>query len=102
MNVQTPLVKLGEEVVFHVELEAEPKAQVNVDFAIHFMKANGSLNKKVFKLRKFEMDEGGKKTLTRKHRIEQLSTRKIYAGKHGISLIINGRESAIADFEVVF
>jgi 3-methyladenine DNA glycosylase AlkC len=101
-NIEKPSILLGSELSFSFTITADSGSLLNIDYAIHFMKSNGRLSRKVFKLRKFEMTSGGKKTLTKKHRIEQLSTRKIYAGIHGVSLIINGEESERIDFEVVF
>lgn len=102
LQIKTPIVQLGSELEMELAISCDPESELNVDYAIHFMKANGQLSKKVFKLSKFKMGEAGEKTLKKKHRIEQLSTRKIYAGRHGLSFIVNGEETQVLDFDVIF
>ena len=71
-----------------------------VDFAIHYIKANGKPKAKVYKWCKIELGAAQEKTLSKKVNLANLSTRTHYAGTHRIDIIINGQWSHLATFEL--
>jgi len=71
-----------------------------IDFAVHYIKANGKPRPKVFKWCQVELDGSEKKTLTKKLNLANLSTRTHYAGKHRVDIIINGQWSYLGIFEL--
>ena len=71
-----------------------------IDYVIHFMKANGKLAPKVFKLSKKTIKKGELLHLTKKHAFRPISTRKHYPGHHRLGLQINGQVLAEVDFEL--
>jgi len=79
--------------------ETEPSI-IRVEFAMFYVKANGKLSKKVFKLREKEY-EPGSYHIVRKYGFVNMSTRKIYPGEHFISIIVNGIEKAKQRIEVL-
>lgn len=79
---------------------AEP-ARVVVDYGLHHVRASGRVSRTVFTLRTLRLGPGEEVTLRRRHRIEQLSVRRHYAGPHVLDLQCNGVVVASAPFELV-
>jgi 3-methyladenine DNA glycosylase AlkC len=69
-----------------------------IDYAIHHMKADGSLTPKVFKWKTVLLAAGDGFALERRHAMRPITTRRYYAGEHRISVLINGTEMASAPF----
>lgn len=74
---------------------------VLVDLRLHFVKANGELYPKVFKLGTAELLPGGSKTFKKSVSIQQLSTRTHYPGEHLVEAQVNGKAIKIGTFDVV-
>ncbi|MCP4415599.1 MAG: hypothetical protein GY805_03190 [Chloroflexi bacterium] len=72
-----------------------------IDYIVHFMKANGKQAPKVFKIAKKTIAPGETITLTKKHALQQRSTRKHYSGKHSLEVQINGVGYTRTDFMLV-
>jgi 3-methyladenine DNA glycosylase AlkC len=71
-----------------------------VDFAVHYIKANGGIRPKVFKWCQIELGASGEKTLSKKLNLTNLSTRTHYAGAHRVDIIINGQWSYLGTFDL--
>ncbi len=85
-------VTIGDALLFDVEIEAKYDTKLLVDYIIHFKTKLGTFSPKVHKLKKFELKEGEKITLKKKHPFKaNMSTRTHYEGEHKIELQINGR-----------
>ncbi|MCG3217461.1 MAG: DNA alkylation repair protein [Candidatus Heimdallarchaeota archaeon] len=95
-----PEVVIGEQFSFSFELSSVKKQKLMIDYRIYYMKANGKLAGKVFKLRKFVLKKDEKKTIIKKHSFRQMSTRKHYPGEHKIELIVNGESLIVKEFKV--
>lgn len=93
-------VPIGGEVsfTFTVTLLEKKPQQVRMEYKIHFVKAGGYTSPKVFQIGTYDMQPGAELSINRKHRVADLTTRKHYAGKHTIVVVINGKEHAAADF----
>ncbi|MDQ7003958.1 MAG: hypothetical protein Q9N67_03125 [Ghiorsea sp.] len=61
------------------------------------MKANGKTSAKVFKIAESNYKETSKH-ITKTFSFKPISTRKYYAGKHQLSLIINGQTLVSQNF----
>jgi 3-methyladenine DNA glycosylase AlkC len=85
-------VKIGETLRFSFDLiGASAKTQtLLVDYAVHFVKANGTTAPKVFKLSSVTLPPKGTVSLRSSVSFRQLTTRKHYAGLHEVELSING------------
>ncbi len=89
--VQSSTVKVGEALVFTVELEALEEVNLLVDYVIHFCTKKGTLSPKVHKLKKFSMQKGEKRLLAKRHLFKaNMSTRTLHAGEHLLEVQING------------
>jgi 3-methyladenine DNA glycosylase AlkC len=90
---------IGENVCFSFDLALKEKSRVRLEYAIFYIKAKGQHSKKVFKITENDY-RSGTHTISRKHSLADMSTRKHYPGTHHISIIVNGIEMAEASFEV--
>jgi hypothetical protein len=70
-----------------------------IDYEIHYVKANGKLQAKTFKLSQ-KILKNNNIHLIKKHSFQEMTTRKHYPGKHILKIKINGEIYAAADFEV--
>lgn len=94
---------IGENVCIQFSLtnNSDGPQKVLIDFAIHYKKANGTNKPKVFKLVEKTLSAKGCFTINKTISLKQLTTRQHYAGDHPISVIINGEEHHIGQFEIV-
>lgn len=100
-TVETPSISVGEYVVFELTLQGRrSNNHVVVDYAIHFVKANGKTAKKVFKLKNCQLASNEKVTIRKKHSFKVISTRAYYKGEHAIVVHINGIPVAKQVFEL--
>lgn len=99
LELVTPTVPIGGELVFAVELAGT--GRVALDYAIHMAKANGRTRPKVFKWRELELHGVAPLRLARRHSFRPVTVRRYYAGVHRVVALANGAEVAAADFELV-
>lgn len=100
IRIETPIVTMGSPVSFTIELTSTiPKPQkMIIDYVVHFQKANGTLAPKVFKWKQLRLDGLTSVTLSRKHAIRPITTRKYYSGAHALSLRVNGQDFGLEPF----
>jgi 3-methyladenine DNA glycosylase AlkC len=93
LSVSDKTIKIGDDLNFSFLLSSQNDAlgKLRIEYGIDYVKANGSLSRKVFKLSEGVMMDK-KKIFSRKQTFREMSTRKHYAGKHGLAIIINGVE----------
>lgn len=96
----TPKITLGETLNFKFALQntTNEALKIRLEYAVYFMKNNGTQSKKVFKISERLLEGKQQLSLDKSHPIKPISTRKYYAGKHGVALIINGIEFDKHDF----
>lgn len=100
--VETPSVEYGSTLEFSVDLVGGQSSQpVMVDYAVHFVKANGSTAPKVFKWKDIKLDKQGALSGKKKHAIKPITTRVYYPGQHMLEVIVNGASVAKQPFELV-
>jgi 3-methyladenine DNA glycosylase AlkC len=103
LTIEQPVIQLGDDLIFNFEIHSRAAETQNmmIDYVVHHMKANGKLAPKVFKLTKKKLKADEMLSLTRKHAIKPISTRKYYAGRHRVEIQINGEIWAEKEFELV-
>jgi len=99
-ELSTRRLRFGESMKLHLELHALADADLVIDYAVHHLKANGSLSPKVFKWATRQVKRGERLVLDKRHSIRPISTRRYYPGSHRCELLINGQSLAIEDFEL--
>ncbi len=93
VSVEPDAVSMGGDVTFSFDIEslADEPQNLMIDFVVHFMKANGKLSPKVFKLSKKTLQSGQVLHSEKKVSFAPITTRKTYPGEHAIQPKINGR-----------
>lgn len=86
---------------FEVESTAQQVQHLLVDYAVHFVKANGSTRSKVFKLRAITMQPGEKAAFSATVSLATMTTRRHFPGYHRLDAIINGKSHSLGGFEVM-
>lgn len=96
-------VKIGEDVIFKFELhnQSSKKEKVRLEYGVHYLKKNGSLSRKVFKISEKLYEPGSVSHIEKKQSFKLITTRKFHLGEHMISIIINGEEVEERTFELV-
>ena len=89
LTLHTLEVLFGEQLQFCLTVDSAEEQALMIDYRIYFVKANGSLKAKVFKLRKLKLS--GELTINKSHAIKPISTRKYYPGEHWLEILINGQ-----------
>jgi 3-methyladenine DNA glycosylase AlkC len=92
-------MKIGGNVCFSFDLTLKKKSKVRLEYAISYVKAKGQLSKKIFKITENDYAPGSI-TMSRKHSLADMSTRKHFPGKHHIAIIVNGMEMDKVSFEL--
>ena len=103
LRLENPAVRLPGELAFGavVTNQGDADARLAVDYVIHYVKANGSLAPKVFKLATLELAPGQSQRVAGRHAFRQMTTRRHYGGGHALELQINGTRHGRAAFDVV-
>ncbi|MGQ3210945.1 DNA alkylation repair protein [Shinella sp.] len=102
LSLATPVVVFGDKLGLSITVTNEDAApqRLMIDYAIHHVKANGSLAPKVFKWKQLDLPAGGRQTIDKDHAIRPITTRVYYPGMHRIEILINGAVCATADFDL--
>ncbi len=102
IHIAPPVVSIGESVTFSVELanEGSTTKQLLVELRVHFVKANGRPSPKVFALKELRLQPSGSARLTKTISLAQHTTRTHYPGQHRVEVVVNGRASGAAVFDV--
>ncbi len=85
-------VNMGGDLEFEFMLGSTTKrglGKLRIDYAIDFVRANGTRNRKVFRISDGDFP-GKTKQVSKKHSFRKITTRKYYPGKQGLSIIVNG------------
>jgi hypothetical protein len=96
-------VVMGEKVniAFDVTNTSAKPQRVLVDFCIHYVKASGKSNAKVFKLKVLDLAPDEKAQLTKTVSTAEMTTRKHHAGTHRVAVLLNGKSQELGAFELV-
>ncbi|VVM54748.1 putative protein YhaZ [Pseudomonas fluorescens] len=102
-NVEPAVVRLGEKITlsFTVKSTVENSQRLVIDYAIDYVKANGSTSAKVFKLKALTLPGKSSEFVARSQQIKELTTRRHYAGRHAVHILVNGERLASSEFEIV-
>ncbi|MCP5094508.1 MAG: DNA alkylation repair protein, partial [Chloroflexi bacterium] len=101
-SIEPATIQMGDTFSFTFTLQSKSETAQNlmIDYVIHFVKASGKQSGKVFKLKKAVLAPGETLTVTRKHEIKPITTRRYYPGTHRVTLQINGRPFGDVQFEL--
>lgn len=103
VKVEPAVVRLGETIKlsFTVKSRVAHEQRLVIDYAIEYVKANGGVSRKVFKLKTLGLAGFGTEVVRRNQVIKDFTTRKHFAGRHGVQVMVNGEVLGSAAFEVL-
>ncbi|MDX1906195.1 MAG: hypothetical protein SF053_04115 [Bacteroidia bacterium] len=103
LTLSPNVVPIGGQITLSCQLEVAATApvQLRLEYAVHFVKANGTTSPKVFQIREGLVAPGAPVSITLRHAFRQLTTRIHYPGIHRIVLLVNGIANAEGVVEVV-
>ncbi|MFN5629970.1 MAG: DNA alkylation repair protein [Bacteroidota bacterium] len=96
-------LKIGDNLSFSFELQNLDKKSkyIRLEYAIYFLRQNGTYGKKVFKISEREFEKNSLTQVSKNHSFRVITTKKYYLGKQYVSIIINGKESKKTEFYLV-
>lgn len=99
-KIINPKIKVGDYLSFSfvVKNGTDKTKAIRLEYAIYFLRQNGAQSKKVFKISERNFKSSETAAINKKQSFKIITTRKYYAGKQKISVIINGHEKAAGDF----
>jgi 3-methyladenine DNA glycosylase AlkC len=101
--LDTPVVTMPGSLGFEFDITntGEAAARLAVDYLVYYVKANGTLAPKVFKLTTTTLEAGQTVHLRKRHNFHPMTTRVHYPGTHALELQINGVRYARTGFDLV-
>ncbi|MDI9309290.1 MAG: hypothetical protein QM535_03650 [Limnohabitans sp.] len=101
-KIHTRTIAIGENLEFSFSLcNNDVKAQaVRLEYGIHYLRKNGQLSRKVFKISERQINANESIEVKRKQSFKVITTRQFYVGPQKLSIIVNGQEREIANFEL--
>lgn len=102
LRVTPKAVRIGEALQLQVTLRSTAaRAQpLQIDYAVHHVKANGAASPKVFKGWTLSLAPGEALQLAKRHSMRVVTTRRYHPGRHEVDLRINGRVVASDAFDL--
>lgn len=103
VQVNPPVIGLGEKITlsFAVKSTVKDSQRLVIDYAIDYVKANGGTSAKVFKLKALTLPGHATEAIARGQHIKELTTRRHYAGRHAVHIMVNGERLASTAFEIL-
>ena len=102
-TILTPLVRMGSnlEFTFSVKNDQSEKQIVRLEYGVYYKKLNNQFGKKVFKISERTFLPNESIIINKKQSFKLITTKKFYSGGHQLSIIVNGEEKVISDFELI-
>ena len=102
-QILSPKIKIGSQVTFSFTIKNDDEVEryIRLEYKIYYLKNNGSLAGKVFKISERSYPAGAEVLVKRKQSFKLITTRTFYPGQHKLAIMVNGKEKAIGDFELM-
>lgn len=94
LQISAAIIKIGEAVRIEFSMSNAVTERLRLEYWVFFVKAGGTTSKKVFQIAERDFAGGAKHTFSKKHRFQNFTTRKHYAGAHKIVIAVNGEKKA--------
>lgn len=99
-NVVVNDVKIEDYFTFGFDVLSNKDQSLVVDYAIHFITKNSKTSRKVYKISTMHLKQGERKSINKKVKFNQKTTRTYYPGTHKFEIQVNGDVVLERDFEV--
>lgn len=95
-------VKLNDILKFSFKIFSQKSlGKLRIEYKIGFLRQNGKINYKVFKISERDVHEKDL-IVSKSHHFKEVTTRKYYQGIQTLSIVINGKEFEKKEFTLVF
>ena len=94
LELLTDTISLGSYLEFNFELinHFSKQEKIRLEYAIYYLRQNGSHSKKVFKISEKDYPAKSTTQISRRQLFKPMTSRALYPGEHLVSIIINGHE----------
>jgi 3-methyladenine DNA glycosylase AlkC len=101
-KIRKKSICIGENLAFSFSLQNNDKKTqfIRLEYAVYYLRKNGQLSKKVFKISERQLNPGEIIEIQRKQSFKIITTRQFYIGQQKLGIIINGQERDIDKFEL--
>jgi len=101
-SINTSTITLGNDLPFTFDVINHSKKPVSIrlEYAVYYVKKNGTLSKKIFQISEKEYTALQKTKVSKKQHFKPISTRTYHSGIHKIAIIANGKEFNSLAFEL--
>lgn len=101
-KIKTTAICVGENLEFSFSLQNnDEKTQfIRLEYAIYYLRKNGQLSRKVFKISERKLNPSQTIEIHRRQSFKIITTRQFYIGQQKLSIIVNGQEREIDKFEL--
>jgi 3-methyladenine DNA glycosylase AlkC len=90
LRIDVKSLRIGDHLEFKLHLAGSPQlGHLRLEYGVDYMKANGKLSRKIFKIAEGDFAES-ERQFRKRHSLAQMTTRKHYPGRHGLAIIVNG------------
>lgn len=102
ISITPQYAQLGDQLTvgFCIRNQAAQTQALLVDFAIHYVKANGTTSRKVFKLKTLQLESAASVKFSKKVSLKDMTTRKHYSGEHKVEALLNGVSFELGFFDL--
>lgn len=102
LAIAPPAIQMGESVMLHFTLhnESDEAQKLVIDYVVHLVRANGTTNAKVFKLKTAVLPPHAVLTIQKNHVVKPVTTRRYYPGRHRVAIQVNGQILGESQFEL--
>ncbi|WP_339433103.1 DNA alkylation repair protein [Pseudomonas sp. EA_65y_Pfl2_P78] len=103
VKIEPAVVRLGEAITlsFTVKSTVLEEQRLVIDYAIDYVKANGGVSAKVFKLKTLVLAGFESVVVGRRQVMKDFTTRKHFAGVHAVRVMVNGEVLATTAFNII-
>jgi hypothetical protein len=102
LATSTPRVRVGDAFQFQVTLRANGRPQqLLIDYIMTFAGDARGVSRKVFKLKELQLGARESVTLTKAHPMRLMTTRRLHAGEHQVTLQVNGQPYGTLVFDLM-
>ncbi len=100
-SIATPEVVVGNACEFVLKLKARKEQGLLIDYIMDFASNGKKAGRKIFKLKQVKAQKGQDIVIKKKHPLKLMTTRRLYAGEHKITIQINGKALGSQTFELL-
>jgi 3-methyladenine DNA glycosylase AlkC len=99
-STDTPEVPVGDAFRFTLSLRARRSQTLLIDYELVYAGGSRNAGRRIFRLKRLELAAGESATISKSHPMRLMTTRRLHAGEHRVTVQINGRPQGTLAFEL--